>query len=67
MDYSKPPEIPIGKKRIVRINRSSQVKIDLSNYNEIHFAFLSIFLVPYEKNVIFIDEILRRANYSNRY
>jgi hypothetical protein len=60
----KTPTIPIGVKRKATFGKQTKVEIDLSDYYNIFFAFFSIFIVPYESQVLFIDEMLRQKTPS---
>jgi hypothetical protein len=57
-----PPAIPLGIKRQAKYQNKSPVTIDLTNYYEIHYAFISVFIVPYESMVITIDEFIRKQD-----
>ena len=63
---TKSPVIPIGKKRLIKFGKPKPVIIDLADYYEIHYTFMSIILVPYEKSVIFIDNFMKDNNNKDK-
>ena len=56
------PVLPKGTKRLVNYPNPKPVIIDFSNYYEIHYTFFSILLVPYEKNVLYVDDLMHENN-----
>lgn len=55
----KAPKIPIGQRRQIKWKTQNPVLIDTSEYYQLHFTFVSIMIVPYEKNVLYVDGLIK--------